>query len=653
MKSMMSSHSSVRFAFTLALTAALVGCTGEVDGNPDADMSEDAGLAQDAGHSRDAGLLRDAGGEPDAGMEPDAGESCAEGETRACALTETCSGTQTCEGGAYGTCVAPLELCNGTDDDCDSAIDEGYAGLGDRCTLGVGACVGEGVQVCDAEGEGLVCDATPGSPAAEVCDGVDDDCDDAVDEDAAGVGDGCTRGVGACERTGVQMCGAEGLVCDATPGSPPAEVCDGADNDCDSRIDEDAAGVGAGCTRGVGACARTGVRVCSSGSLVCDATPGSPTAEVCDGADNDCDSRVDETGTPAFTAAGYTASRSCVDLAVGDINGDAHPDIVCAMEIDTTLDPDTRLAYFRSTGPATFGTVQYTSPVGVSPFRVQSDIALGDLNGDGRDDLVAVGETMKAQVYRNTGSAFAAPVEAFNFSVSGEPGTGGLLLYDFNGDGRLDILTTIGTIRSETSWRLVVSLGNGNGTFQAPTELGVTNNGRAKDILVGDVDADGDQDLLVLTNERVIVYRRAGSTFGAPAILISGLDAVEELGYADVTGDGRPDLLIPQSGNVQLHRAQGLGFAAPVTATLPGTAFAAAFMQFDCDATAEAVVAMVNGGARPRLYANPATMADWIELPAPTTGLMTVEVADLNGDGFDDLVIGRTTNGISVLRRLP
>src|SRR5690606_39761439 len=115
----------------------------------------------------------------------------------------------------------------------------------------------------------------PTRPASDL-DGVDNDGDGRVDESPAGAGDACTRGVGACERAGVQMCTGGSLVCDATPGSPAAEVCDGVDDDCDGRVDESPAGAGDACTRGVGACERAGVQMGTGGGLVCDATPGLP-----------------------------------------------------------------------------------------------------------------------------------------------------------------------------------------------------------------------------------------------------------------------------------------------------------------------------------------------------------------------------------------
>ena len=78
-----------------------------------------------------------------------------------------------------------------------------------------------------------------------------------------------------------------------------AEVCDGVDNDCNGIVDDDAGGVGEACTVGVGACAATGTLVCVDGERECDAEPGEPTEEVCDGVDNDCDGEVDDGGVCA------------------------------------------------------------------------------------------------------------------------------------------------------------------------------------------------------------------------------------------------------------------------------------------------------------------------------------------------------------------
>ena len=70
------------------------------------------------------------------------------------------------------------------------------------------------------------------------------------------------------------------------------EVCDGEDNDCNGTIDDVQ---GSGCIGGEGACRREGTLVCGEGgALVCDVVPGTPTAEMCNGLDDDCDGERDE-----------------------------------------------------------------------------------------------------------------------------------------------------------------------------------------------------------------------------------------------------------------------------------------------------------------------------------------------------------------------
>jgi parallel beta helix pectate lyase-like protein len=76
------------------------------------------------------------------------------------------------------------------------------------------------------------------------------------------------------------------------PTSTTDVTCDGVDDDCDGSTDEDFVSQPTSC--GIGACAASGATSCVNGNVVDSCSPGTPTDEVCDGIDNDCDGQTDE-----------------------------------------------------------------------------------------------------------------------------------------------------------------------------------------------------------------------------------------------------------------------------------------------------------------------------------------------------------------------
>ena len=240
-------------------------------------------------------------------------------------------------GADEGDCADP------NDYNCDGSV--GYA---DHDSDGVAAC-----QDCDDEDPGVY----PG--AAEQCDGVDQSCDGVVDEgvnttfyvdaDGDGYGDAAST-IEACALPEGYAANAEDCDDAATAVHPAAsEICDGLDNDCDARVDDDddSLDLSSGGTwnadrdnDGYGdpyaasaACAQpAGTR---DNDQDCDDTDGAVNpgaSEVCDGLDNDCDGQTD--GPDSLDALTFYADLD--SDGYGDVNDPGT--LACQAPANSALD---------------------------------------------------------------------------------------------------------------------------------------------------------------------------------------------------------------------------------------------------------------------------------------------------------------------------
>lgn len=233
----------------------------------------------------------------------------------------------------------------------------------------------EGGDTRDRDGDGVASRACGGddcnddnreiSPnAEETCNGIDDNCSGEVD-DGEGfeciferAGEECET---TCGSTGIQRCNSECLwECD-----PPSETCNGADDDCDGECDEGnqcCAGAIVECTTD---CGTTGTQMCQSDCRL--PTECTPPREICNERDDDCDDVIDEPDELRLTDA-VSFSQSPSLAWNGSEYGVAWTDNRNATE-ETIYDFDVYFARIDASGALIPGSeVQLTSGINQSAY---------------------------------------------------------------------------------------------------------------------------------------------------------------------------------------------------------------------------------------------------------------------------------------------
>lgn len=321
-----------------------------------------------------------------------------------------------------------------------------------------------------------------------------------------------------------------------------------------------------------------------------------------------------------------SGAQSASSVAISDVNGDGRPDLVVANRCENNIDcANGTVGVLLGNGDGTFRAEVNYGSAGQYP----TSVAVADVNGDGKPDVMAANECADnvctsgsvSVLLGSHGGSFRAPV---NYASGGEY-VYSVAVSDVNGDGKPDLL--VGNYCDNSTdcpnGTLGVLQGNGDGTFHAVAahDLGVDVNS----IAVADVNGDGTRDLVAVAGNSVSVLIGRGDGTFQPAVSYSAgpCGTAVSVAVSDVNGDGKPDLLVANLYNCTINT---LGTVGVLLGNGDGTFQAAVDYSSGAQSATFVAVSDVNGDGRlDLLVANQCGVNDC------TSG--TVSVLLGNGDG--------------------
>ncbi|ARV06651.1 hypothetical protein BTO04_08050 [Polaribacter sp. SA4-10] len=256
-------------------------------------------------------------------------------------------------------------------------------------------------------------------------------------------------------------------------------------------------------------------------------------------------------GTASFeTALGINTGGYNTSLAVGDIDADGKLDIV---EVNYNNNSYVKV-YLNTT--AAIGSISFADPInlitGVSDYKLQN-VAISDLDGDGKADIAVVyndntsNDTSKVFLFRNTGSVGTVSFTKFEFGAG--IGPKGIMIGDIDSDGLPDLaITSKGT--SIRVLRNTSTSGTLNFVNSGDFTIGGT---EPTDLALGDLDGDGKLDIATVNfygeNVSVLLNTSTNGTvsFANKTDFAIGSRA-KKIALGDLNGDGKLDVVVTQSG---------------------------------------------------------------------------------------------------------
>ncbi len=331
----------------------------------------------------------------------------------------------------------------------------------------------------------------------------------------------------------------------------------------------------------------------------------------------------------------YT-SGTPYSVAIGDLNGDGKQDLA-TVNVDGNS-----VSIFINTGTGSFATkVDYTTG------SVPESVAIGDLNGDGKPDLAVANYTSASvSVFLNNGNGtFASKVD---YTAGSNPHS--VAIGDLNGDGKQDL-----AVANYFGNSVSVILNNGNGTFAAKVDY--TTGSNPYSVAIGDLNGDGKKDLALANggSDSVSVFLNNGNgTFVAKVDYTTGI-VPYSVAIGDLNGDGKADLAVANytSSSVSIFQNNGNGtFATKVDYTTGNNPYSVAIGDLTGDGKPDLAVANGNANTVSTFQNNGnGTFAAKIDYGAGTNP-SSVAIGDLNNDGKADMATANYGTTVSIFLNL-